>query len=527
MRSRSRPGGRKTAPARRQVEPCPRLKVPVWKPSVEGLDDRVLPSFLAPVNSAVGSFPDAVAVGDFNHDGVPDLAVANNGSGTVSVLLGNGDGTFQPARDSAAGPYPHSLAVGDFNADGKLDVAVAVSGDVNVLAGNGDGTFQAPAGVGLGSDPASLAVGDFNADGKLDMGVTSNVYYPGSYYYGWYGWYWTPGYYTGNAGVLLGNGDGSFASPGTTWLGYGYHTGAAVADFNGDGKQDFAAADTDYGTVSVLPGDGAGNLSGPTDFYAGGSPGAVAAGDVNGDGKADLVAATYSGTVGVLLGDGSGGFGPAHTYPTGSYPTAVALADFNHDGKPDVVTSDYYDAGVAVVLGRGDGTFSPPLTAAAGPGPGGVAAGDFDGDGWADAATANLYGGNASVLINDHAWPAADAPSASVGDVTVAEGNDGTVGATFTVSLSAAYDQPVAVHYATADGTATAGSDYTAVSGDITFAPGETTKTVTVVVYGDKKKEPDEWFAVDLSNPSSNALVSDPRGIGWILDDDHHGKGHP
>src|SRR5436305_177387 len=115
--------------------------------------------------------------------------------------------------------------------------ATANAGDVSVLRGNGDGTFGAPASIPLsdGSSPQSVAVGDFNADGKMDLGVTSNFYTPGFYTYGYYGPYWNPGYYTGSAHVLLGNGLGDFADASSNWLGTGYHTSAAVADFNGDG----------------------------------------------------------------------------------------------------------------------------------------------------------------------------------------------------------------------------------------------------------------------------------------------------
>ena len=155
-----------------------------------------------------------VVTADFNNDTVLDLAVGNyhNGSSTVSVLLGNADGTFQPALNSATGVVPLSLAVGDFNADGKLDLATANAYDVSVLLGNGDGTFQAPASISFGDSdyPQSVAVGDFNGDGKLDLGVTSNTPY---YYYLDYGY----------ANVLLGNGDGSFSGPNITALGYGHH----------------------------------------------------------------------------------------------------------------------------------------------------------------------------------------------------------------------------------------------------------------------------------------------------------------
>src|SRR5207248_1195007 len=147
-------------------------------------------------------------------------------------------------------------------------------------------------------------------------------------------------------------------------------------------------------------------------------------------------------------------------------------------------------------------------------------AGDFNGDGWADAATANYNGGNASVLLNDHAWTPADAPTVGISDVTVTEGNTGSVTATFTLTLSAAYGQPVTVHYATADGSATAGGDYTTGSGDVTVAAGLTSQTFAVAVLGDRLLEPTETFLVNLSSPSSNALITDGQGVGTILDNE-------
>jgi hypothetical protein len=134
-------------------------------------------TFQAARNFAAGIRPYSVAVGDFNGDGTPDLAVANDTfSGTVSVLLGNGDGTFQAARNFAAGSYPYSVAVGDFTGDGTLDLAVAndtFSGTVSVLLGNGDGTFQAARNYAAGARPKSVAVGDFNGDGTLDLAVAN------------------------------------------------------------------------------------------------------------------------------------------------------------------------------------------------------------------------------------------------------------------------------------------------------------------------------------------------------------------
>jgi hypothetical protein len=132
-------------------------------------------TFQAAVSYAAGSAPYSVAVGDFNGDGIPDLAVANVGSDNVSVLLGHGDGTFGPAVNYGVGISPRSVAVGDFNGDGVPDLAVVYRGGVRVLLGNGDGTFQTtPTSYVAGSVPASVAVGDFNGDGLPDFAVANS-----------------------------------------------------------------------------------------------------------------------------------------------------------------------------------------------------------------------------------------------------------------------------------------------------------------------------------------------------------------
>ncbi len=205
------------------------LRVATLRPSLEVLDDRTLPGFLAPVESASGSSPQAVITADFNGDHVLDVAVANEYGSSVSVLLGKGNGTFRPALNATTGASPLSIAVGDFDADGKLDIATANLYDLSVLRGNGDGTFQAPASISLGSGSRSVAVGDFNGDGKLDLGVTSNLFVIDGYYYGYYGKmpYF---HYEGQANVLLGNGHGAFGAPNTTDLGVGFHQSAAAVD---------------------------------------------------------------------------------------------------------------------------------------------------------------------------------------------------------------------------------------------------------------------------------------------------------
>jgi FG-GAP-like repeat len=172
-------------------------------PSVEVLEARCLPAFLAPVYYVAGGYVGDVKVGDFNGDTVPDLVAANTDDNAVSVILGNGDGTFQSAQTSAAGIWPESVAVGDFNEDGKLDLATANydyygDNDVGILLGHGDGTFAPAVPLSNGTTQGSqgIATGDLNADGHKDLVVTSDSV--GDF---------TQPYVS----VLLGNGDGTFA----------------------------------------------------------------------------------------------------------------------------------------------------------------------------------------------------------------------------------------------------------------------------------------------------------------------------
>jgi FG-GAP-like repeat/Abnormal spindle-like microcephaly-assoc'd, ASPM-SPD-2-Hydin len=329
---------------------------------------------------ATGATPQSVAVSDFNDDGKLDLAVANSNGNNVSVLLGNGDGTFQPAVNYGAGSNPFSVAVGDFNGDGKLDLAVAneSSNNVSVLLGNGDGTFQAAVHYATGSAPESVAVGDFNRDGKLDLVVTNVI--------------------DNNLSVLLGNGDGTFQTQVAYAVG-GSPLGVAVGDFNRDGKLDLAVANLGSNNVSVLLGNGDGTFQPAVNHGAGSCPSSVAVGDFNGDGKLDLaVANECSNNVSVLLGNGDGTFQAHVDYVAGAGPDSVALGDFNGDGKLDLAVANPGTSNISVLLGNGDGTFQAHVDYAAGAGPDSVAVGDFNGDGRLDFAIAN-DSGSVSILV--------------------------------------------------------------------------------------------------------------------------------
>ena len=340
---------------------------------------------------------DSVAVADVNDDGKPDIVLANFISGLVSVLLGNGDGTFQTAVTYGSGGInPMSVAIADVNGDGKPDIVVANlnSGSVGVLLGNGDGTFRPALTFGAGTRTMSVAVADVNGDGKPDIVVADQ---------------------DGYVGVLLGNGDGTFLPIVIYGAGGAYTTWVAVADVNGDGKPDIVVANED-GYVGVLLGNGNGTFRAAVTYGSGGgSPDSVAIADLNGDGKPDIVVANYWSSVGVLLGNGDGTFQPAVIYSSGSLgvigPVSVTVADLNDDGKPDLLVTNLFtdwpsdeNGTVGVLLGNGDGTFQPAVTYSSGATfAESLAVSDVNGDGKPDIVVANA--GVVGVLLNNYGAP--------------------------------------------------------------------------------------------------------------------------
>ena len=347
-------------------------------------------SFLTPSNPTTGNNPSSIVIGDFNNDGIPDLAVANNGDGTVTILLGKGDGTFAQAAKSpiAVGDYPWSLAVSDFNGDGNADLAVVNYGDnsVAILLGKGDGTFSASSQVSVGSGPDFLAVGDFNGDGLPDMAVVNSSDFTVS--------------------ILLGNGDGTFVQAVDSPISVTYPFSLAVADFNGDGISDLAIVNS-YGLVAIFRGNGDGTFAQtPTQVVAGHTPIAIAVADFNGDGIPDMAVANYADdTVTICIGNGDGTFTQAANSPiaVGSEPISVAVGDFNADGIPDLAVENSGDNTVTILQGKGDGTFNQMAngTVAVGAEPISIAAMDLNKDGIADLAVANQGGNTATVLLSN------------------------------------------------------------------------------------------------------------------------------
>ena len=368
----------------------------------------ITPSLFAPAQDfaagPAGSDPHAMAVADFNGDGKPDLAVTNDlgqfTSGRVSVLLGNGNGTFQTPLSFAVGVRPWSVAVGDFNGDGKPDLAVAnvlnsiTTGSVSVLlnnsTGNGAVSFQEQMVFFVARDPSSVAVGDFNGDDEPDLAVTH--------------------VYVNTVGVLLGNGDGTFQGELAFAVGNAPFS-VAVGYFNDDAKLDLVTANLNGYTVSVLlnnsPGNGIVTFQEQEEYSVGQLPRWVAVEDFDGDGNLDLaVANDGSYYVSVLLGNGDGTFKDQEVFSVYAASRTVAVGDFNGDGKPDMALTNIIADWVSVLLGYGDGTFQAAQTFAVGVYPLAVAAvGDFDGDGQLDLAVANNGSNTVSVLLNTTVLP--------------------------------------------------------------------------------------------------------------------------
>jgi large repetitive protein len=365
----------------------------------------------APVNYTVGGAQQAV-VGDFNGDGKPDLAVtAFPGTPSGSILLGNGDGTFQVTSMNLAA-YMISLAAGDFNEDGKQDLAYVdlTTGLLSVALGNGDGTFGAPATYPVGStsiDPA-VVVGDFNGDGISDLAVSLGA----------------------SVGIMLGNGDGTFKgvvkypAPNAVML--------ALGDFNGDGNTDIVAGGQVAMSLTILSGNGDGTFQTPVMVATPTYPAFIVVADFDADGKADLALA-FSGTnyVYVLLGNGNGTFQSPEGYvagPAGNW--SLATGDVDGDGRLDLIFLELDADSLSILPGNGDGTFQSPAGYAAGSG---IAlryavVGDFNADGKTDVAA--IIGGQVGVLLGGAV------PDLSISLAPGPGFTQGQVGATYTITVT-------------------------------------------------------------------------------------------
>jgi hypothetical protein len=396
-------------------------------------------TFAAKKDYPAGDGAYSVAIGDVDGDGDLDIVTANDLAGTLSVLLGKGDGTFAAKKDYTVGNGPRAPLIGDFNGDGKTDLAVfnRKDGTVSVLPGKGDGTFAAKVDtVTLGdatSAWASAATGDLNADGKLDVVVAT---------------------YLGSVSVLLGKGDGTFTASAEN-PGVEYFSTTALIDVDGDHKLDLVLTVTYAGAVSIQLGNGDGTFAAPQYYPASGFIAGAVLGDLNGDGRLDMAMSNvnpsvYNGnTVSVRLGTGAGSFATSLEYQAGGPVAAQALRDLNGDGKLDIVTLDAIAGTVHVLLGTGAGAFGAAMayplgTATSASGLGALAIGDVNGDGKPDIAAVEPSSATLFVLVGKgdgtfsgpKTFPTAPSPSAlALGDMngdgkldvaTASSGNGGT-----------------------------------------------------------------------------------------------------
>ena len=324
---------------------------------------------------------------DLNRDGhmdlVASLVIGDNNQVTqtyvrpVVVMLGNGNGTFAPGV--AYGDSSTRLAVGDFNEDGIPDVLSGLS----LYLGRGDGTLQPVRLPGLADGEAAA---DLNHDGHLDAIGIANLFDPAA------AW---------NEGVVrLGNGDGTFRDPQTSYFPLGA-LNIAVGDINNDGKPDLAFATYNTFAPVFTLGNGDGTFGARNDYHLDIAPQSISVADVNGDGQLDVLAAGAGGSaIAVLEGNGDGSFSAAPDIPA-SGPTNVAVVDLNHDGYPELIFGSGSDSFVHILLGTGPGawTAGPTLTL---PGASSrIAVGDLNGDSFPDIVALCAGGATLSAFLGD------------------------------------------------------------------------------------------------------------------------------
>ena len=410
---------------------------------LESLESRRLLSFSAPVSYNIGTQSDAfvpnaapinVVTADFNGDGKADLIVAHKIENSVYFLAGNGDGTFQPVVQIPIGEAIEGREfVGDFNNDGRLDLVlpgdIASDNHPVILLGNGNGTFQpridSSSFTVNGTYPRGWCVGDFTGDGKLDIACTlpsTSINDAGGYM------------------VLPGNGDGTFKAGIVGPLNaLHYSRWCTAADINGDRKLDLVTADgqgvgdqVGSAELSVLLGNGDGTFQAPIHYASPQTesdenvvvnPEDVMLADVNHDGKLDAIESDYDHNLNVFLGDGDGTFQRAMGIPDLEYPRDVVATDVNGDGIVDLVVDNLgvstggsafaaegtVSGSVSILLGNGNGTFLPPVQYNSVFYPGWVAVGDFNADSRPDLAITQVSNGHSVNVMLNH--PATDSPT--------------------------------------------------------------------------------------------------------------------
>lgn len=363
------------------------------------------PGFIPSVSSslfpestvATGTDPVAVVSADFIGNGNADLAVVNHTANSVSILLGNGNGTFSSAASLTTGNGPVAIVTADFNGDGIPDLAVVNQTDntVSIFLGNGDGTFTLKGTFATGKNPVAIVSGSFTNDGYNDLAVVNQA--------------------DNTVSILLGNGDGTF-QPQTTFATGATPSAIAAADFTSDGNLDLAVTNQTADTVSVFLGNGNGTFTISATIATGTTPVALAAGqfDLDNNANNDLAVVNQGNdTLSVYLGNGDGTFTVGSTFllnnasASGNKPIAITQGDFNVDGLADLAVTDQDTDTVSILIGNGDGTFATPLILPAGSAPAGLVSANFvDAASPPDLAIADTTANELTIILDNATFSA-------------------------------------------------------------------------------------------------------------------------
>lgn len=432
-----------------------------------------------------GAF-ESITANDFNGDGFVDTAIAVS-SGVVRLMLNDGTGVFTPGAVMTVGNFPLGITSGDFDGDGRNDIAVSNASDstISVLRNAGNGTFAAAVTLSLAnfSFPRGIIAEDVTGDGRLDL-ITANAV-------------------GNNVSVFIGNVSGGFGTRRDYAAGNGA-TDVVAVDLNGDGQKDLAVAATNANQVTALINNG-GSFTTSTRTNVGQRPVTITALDIDNDGDQDVaVGCAGNDEITILQNNGSANF----TIAT-RLTTSGSIGDFNivaldvdGDTNIDLAVGNrnvfneanvFLNLGSGTFVGRQDLNFPNP-----GDTGGPIAARDVNGDGSPDLLVAGIVDDLLHVLINPN-------PPFNVQT------------ATLTISLSQPSVLPVTVNYASTDGSATGGTDYVRINGTLTFAPGQTSQTISVRSRRDVLIEPTENFFVNLTVPT-NAVIGDGQSHILIVD---------
>ncbi len=455
-------------------------------------------SYVYPFTPQFVLTPNSIAAGDFNNNNRPDVALSFDFTPFIAIMLDDGQGELiQPSSFLDAGGSVASVAISDLNGDSKADLVTANrnTNNISIFFGLGNGSFMPRVQIPVNAVPRFVGIGDFNGDSKRDLIVTHEN--------------------AAAAVILLGDGSGGFTQPGGSPQPVMQQI--AIGDFNGDGRSDVVAGNSPTDNVAMFLADATGhlNLASTTPSVSVSTEMRLQTADLNTDNKLDVVVANVDrNTITVFVGNGLGGLSAGTNFDAEPRPLDPTIADFDGNGTLDVVVANSSSV-ISFYSGDGAGSLNAPVFYSASVFPNGLAKADFNQDNKPDLAVLSGTASGVSIIKNI----TAPLPCFSVNDVTVTEGDGGSINLDFVITLSQASSETVRVNYSLVNETATKGADFANLSSRFTFAPGETTKTVSVPVFGDLLNEANETFLLQLSS-ASGANIFDGEGRGTILDND-------